>query len=331
MKKIRIGLIGCGRIVQASHVPALNELKSKAEISALFDINIETAKKIKTDFMLESKICSSVSALLKTEIDAVIVSTPNFTHYRLSMQALNAGKHVLIEKPIAANMRQADEMIALAKRKHLVLQVNQSLRFAPAYVKTKELIDSGIIGKPLHIRCLRASSTTPDKGWSPGASWFLSKKSAGGLVMDIAVHMADFLGWCFGETEKIFAISHTEIAGNDVPDNVTALFDFANGATGVLELSWTFPSCVGFLEIYGSKGVIRMGFNETELEMKLGNEQFKPVKIQKVKKSHTWFIESVSNQSSGNPATGEVGRHALAYCIAITQSAKSGKPVKPII
>lgn len=331
MKKNRIGLIGCGKIVQALHAPALNVLKNKAEITALFDTNPAAAEKIKTDCALEAEICASATALLKTDVDAVIISTPNVTHYQLCMQALNAGKHVLIEKPMAADLRQADAMIALAKKQRLALQVNQTLRFTPEYVKIKELIASGKIGKPLHIRCLRASSATPDKGWSPGASWFTSKKSAGGLVMDIAVHMADFLGWCFGGAEKVFAVNRTEIAGNDVPDNVTAMFDFANGATGVLELSWTFPAGTGLLEIYGSKGSIRMGFSETGLELKLGDGKYKPVKPGKVKNSHAWFIDSIGRGMSGNPSPGEAGRHALAYCAAINQSAETGKPVKPAL
>ncbi len=329
MKKIRIGLIGCGRIVEALHAPALSQLKNKVEISALFDTNPLAAEKINTDFTFDAEICSAVPALLKSGINAVVISTPNFTHYPLCMQALNAGKHVLIEKPMAVNLRQADEMIALAKKKHLMLQVNQTLRFTPAYVKIKELIDAGRIGKPLHIRCLRASSATPDKSWSPGASWFTSKKSAGGLVMDIAVHMADFLGWCFGGTEKVFAVNRTEIAGNDVPDNVTAMFDFTNGATGVLELSWTFPAGAGLLEVYGSKGTIRMGFSGDGIELKLGDGQFKPVKPGKVKNSHAWFIDSINSGVSGNPSPAEAGRHALAYCVAINQSAKTGKSVKP--
>lgn len=330
MKKIRFGLIGCGKIVQVSHVPSLNELGSKAEISALFDINPAAAGKIQTDYAPDAKICTSIPALLKTEIDAVIISTPNSTHYRLCRQALNAGKHVLIEKPMAVNLRQADEMIALAEKKHLVLQVNQSLRFSPEYVKIKKLIDSGRIGKPLHIRCLRASTTTPDKGWSPGASWFTCKKSAGGLVMDIAVHMADFLGWCFGGTEKLFAVNRIETAGNDVPDNVSVLFDFVNGATGVLELSWTFPAAAGMLEIYGSKGVIRMESGTAGLELKLGDGQYKQILPDKVKNAHTCFVDSIGG-ISGNPSPGETGRHALAYCVAINQSAKTGKPVKPAL
>ena len=146
--------------------------------------------------------------------------------------------------------------------------------------------------------------------------------------MDIAVHMADFLGWCFGETEKIFAVNRTEITGNDVPDNVTAMFDFANGATGVLELSWTFPAGTGLLEVYGSKGIIRMGFSEAGLEFKLGDGKYKPVKPGKVKNSHAWFVDSIKVGISGNPSPGEAGRHALAYCAAINQSAKIGRPVR---
>ncbi|MCX6992687.1 MAG: Gfo/Idh/MocA family oxidoreductase [Kiritimatiellaeota bacterium] len=330
MKKVKIGFIGCGKIATCSHAPEFLKIPGKTEISALYDVKAESAQNLKAKNKVEAETYASVKELLASGIAGVVISTPNSLHYELTMQALNSGVNVLVEKPMAATLKEADEMIALARKKKLVLQVNQSVRFVPAYVKIKQLIEQGKIGDPVHIRCLRASGSTPDQGWSPGAKWFIQKKFAGGLIMDIAVHMADMLGWYFGKARNVYSINQTKIKGNDVPDNVTALFDFENGATGVLELSWTIPVGGGLLEIYGSKGTIRHGFNQGNIEMCLAGGKYKTIKPCKYQTSQEWFADSIRGLPRC-PALGGVGRHALAYTLAIAESGEKNKAVKPSI
>lgn len=327
MKKVKIGLIGCGKIARCSHTPEFLKVPGKASITAIFDLKKENTELLKTENKINPESFNSVDELLSSGIDGVVISTPNSSHYDLTMKALNAGINVLVEKPMATTLKEADEMIALAKKKKLVLQVNQSLRFAPVYQRIKDLIDEGKIGAPLHIRCIRASANSPDKTWSPGAKWFTQKKFAGGLIMDIAVHMADMMGWYFGKVNQIYSINSTTIKGNDVPDNVTSVFDFANGASGVLELSWTTPSGGAFLEVYGTEGMIRLGFNPAGLELSTKPGKFKVIKPKKSKSSQEWFADSI-NGKTGCPSTGETGKHALTLCMAIAESGETGKAVK---
>lgn len=330
MGKVKIGLIGCGKIASCSHTPAFKAIPGKTVITAVFDVKTENAERIIKDNSLKAKIYPSVDELLKSGIDGVVISTPNNSHHELTIKALNAGVNVLVEKPMSVTLKQADEMIALAEKKKLHLQVNQSLRFSPPYVKIKEMIDAGKIGDPIHIRCLRASGSSPDKGWSPGAKWFVQKKFAGGLIMDIAVHMADMMGWYFGKADKVYSINSTKIKGNDVPDNVATLFDFENGATGVLELSWTIPVGGGLLEIYGSKGTIRLGFSPDGIEFATEPGKYKIVKPGKFKTSQEWFADAI-NGKKGCPVPGKMGRHALAYSLAIAESGEKSKAVTPSI
>jgi predicted dehydrogenase len=328
MKRVKIGLIGCGKIADCAHTPALLDLNKKAKITALFDLNQKAAESLKKKYSLDSEIYSSVEELLQSDVDGVIISTPNVTHCPLTLEALQAGKNVLVEKPMAINLKDADKMISFANKKGLHLQVNQSLRFNAAYAKIKKLIDEGAIGKPIHIRCLRASTNSPDKGWSPGAKWFIQKSSGGGIIMDIAVHMADAMGWYFGKAKSVFAVSSSRIKESDVPDNVTALFDFENGATGVLELSWTLPSGVGLLEIYGDKGSIRMGFDGPGITLSVNGGKYKNRKPGKVKNSYACFIDGINGRPDA-PKPEEIGRKALVYCEAIAKSGETGKPVAP--
>jgi UDP-N-acetyl-2-amino-2-deoxyglucuronate dehydrogenase len=325
MGKINIGFIGCGKITQSSHAPAFAKLSGNCNVTGLFDTKTKTAEQVKQEILPQAVIYNSVEELLNAGVDGVVISTPNSFHHPLTMQALQANCHVLIEKPMAIDLKQADEMIATASKNKLVLQVNQSLRFNPVYCKIKALVDEGKIGKVIHARCLRASATSPDKGWSPGASWFVQKKYRGGIIMDIAVHMADFLGWCCGPAKSVYSINTIKITGNDVPDNVTTLIEFKHGATAVLELSWTIPNGGGYLEIYGTKGTIRLGFNEGNIELALPGKKYKKVRTKQIKKSQACFIDAIKGKSV-TPVSGREGRHALAFCVAIEKSGNSGKP-----
>ena len=214
-KKIKIGIIGCGKITRASHIPAFQKISGKTEITGLYDLNPETAQKTKKDFSLDAEIHPSAKALIESGIDAVLINTPNKSHYPLSMQALGAGVHVLVEKPMALNLGQADNMLRKAKNHKLVLQVNQSLRFNALYAGAADLVHKGAVGKVIHVRCLRTSSKSPDKGWSPGASWFVQKSFGGGLIMDIAVHMADYLGWVCGRAKSLYAVNSIRVKKNE--------------------------------------------------------------------------------------------------------------------
>jgi predicted dehydrogenase len=328
MKKVKIGIIGCGKITQVSHIPSLLEIPGKAKITALLDVNQKTVEKLKQEKDLDSGIYTSIKEFLKSDIDAVVICTPNSLHYKQSMQALEAGKHVLVEKPMATSLKQADEMIAFAKKQNLVLQVNQSLRFSAPYVKIRSLIKEGKIGDIIHLRCLRAGGSSPDKSWSPGANWFVQKKFCGGLIMDIAVHMADVLGWyAASDAKMIYAVNPTRKKNREVPDNVNAIIEYKNGATGILELSWTIPKGGGLLEIYGTKGTIRLGFDAGNIEMALIDKEFRVIKPVKTKTSHQCFIDAINGKAS-TPVPGEIGRQALALCKAIEKSGKTGKAVK---
>ncbi|MCJ8329606.1 MAG: Gfo/Idh/MocA family oxidoreductase [Lentisphaeria bacterium] len=327
MARIKVGLIGCGKITQVSHAPAFAAMPGKVTVTGITDLNLKAAKALNKDHGLNATIYKTVDELLASGIDAVVISTPNTFHAPLTIQALKSGIHVLVEKPMAVSFTEADAMIREAKKRKKILQVNQSFRYDPPHVKVKELIDAGTIGDIIHMRCIRAGANSPDKGWSPGAKWFVQSKFRGGLIMDIAVHLADYMGWCCGKAKTVYALNKTRIKGNDVPDNVTTLFDFESGATGVLELSWTLPVGAGSTEIYGTKGSIFMGDDKPGIQLVLTGKKAKIVKAKKVPTSHQCFVDAINGKAS-TPVPGEVGRHALAYCLAIEDSGKSGKAVK---
>ena len=326
-RQIRIGVAGCGKIARVSHIPALNAVPG-AKVTALCDSDHARMVAVEKELAPGAAMFDTYPDLVASDLDAVTICTPNDLHCPMALAAFKAGLHVLCEKPIAGTLADADRMIAAAGKAGRVLHINQSLRYGPAYAKLADLVASGRIGAPLHIRCIRAGGSTPDKSWSPGAAWFVSKKHQGGIILDIAIHMADLMRWVVGDVAEVAALVDTRTRGIDVPDNVRALFRFANGATGLLELSWTFPAGGGLLEIYGTEGRIRTGFTEQPIELvrqqdgKTRTTYPKPKRG--VKDSFGSFVAAIKGRAP-SPTPGELGRHALALCDAIVRSGESGR------
>ena len=328
MGTLKFGLIGCGRIADANHIPEMLTLGKKAVITAMYDTVKGKAQALakKHNLTPEPEYCRTLDELLASDIDAVMIATPNSLHYPQTIRALEAGKHVLVEKPMASSMKEAEEMIALAEEKGLVLQVNQSLRYSSLHAEIAGMIAKGKIGTPLHANCIRCSTNSPDVSWSPGATWFVQKKYKGSLVTDIAVHMADVLFWCFGPVSRITAV--TRNLTHEVPDNVDAIMQFENGATASLTLSWTYPEGAGVLEFYGDKGSLKLTSNGIEL-LKKGEKE--PVitagkDVRQIPNSHAAFVAAVNKGKKGEWL---YGRNALALCMGILESAKKHKGVAP--
>jgi len=328
---IRIGIVGCGKIATCSHIPAFKACAG-TRITALFDVDAAKAEAARSSLVPDAEVFSDYDRLLQSGlVDAVTICTPNDTHRPLTLAALGAGLHVLCEKPMAATLPEATEMIEAARAAGRILQINQSCRYSPLYAKVAELVHSGAIGEPRHARCIRAGGSTPDMGWSPGATWFVQKAHQGGLVLDIGIHMADMLRWVVGEVDEVAAYVDTWKPDIDVPDNVSALFRFRNGATGVLELSWTLPVGAGLLEVYGTAGTLRVGFGGAAIEL-LKREEGKTVTTAVepatgLPTSFTGFLAAIRGEGE-SITPGEYGRRALALCDAIMRSSESGQFVK---
>ena len=332
MAVMKVGLIGCGMIAKCNHIPEMLTLGKKAQIVAMFDTVKGKAKKLAEEQKLDPMpvICKSEKELLAMDLDAVIIATPNSFHYPQTIAALKAGKHVLVEKPMSTTTAEADEMIALAEKKGLILQVNQSWHYMAPYVMLQDLIaNKGLIGKPLHARCLRCTHASPEIAWSPGADWFVQKKYHGSLIGDIAVHMADILQWMYGPAKTVQA-QNTELK-HEVVDNTIALFRYENGATGTVELSWTFPHGAGAMEFYGEKASVCVNAESNGFIVRENGKKDKLIPFTKAKKvdnSHQAFYKAVKSGKNDIRAW-EIGRRAIAICCAMNEAGETGGSVTP--
>ncbi|MCK5862040.1 MAG: Gfo/Idh/MocA family oxidoreductase, partial [Candidatus Hydrogenedentes bacterium] len=178
--------------------------------------------------------------LKKADIEAVSVCLPNYLHAPVSIAALKAGCNVLVEKPMAASLAEAKKMLSTAAKADKLLMVNQSQRLFPTHVKAKEVMDSGIMGKVLHITAMFGHSGPED--WSPTGKWFFKKKEARfGAMADLGVHKADLLRFLTGkEVSEINAFFELlEKKNATVEDNFVSSLKFTDGTVGTLAASWT--------------------------------------------------------------------------------------------
>ncbi len=332
-RDIAVGIVGCGKIAHVDHGPNLVNVKG-VSVNALYDIVPKKMGALNKALGASATEYDSFESLLEAPLDAVVVCTPNHLHFPQTMAALKAGRHVLCEKPMAATTPECSRMIAAARKADRVLHINQTLHYWPTFIAMPKLVAAGKIGDVQHIRCLRFHNTSPDVGWSPGATWFVSKECAGGIVLDIGVHMADVMKWIAGPVVEIAAYTQTRTAGIDVLDNARALMCFENGATGVLELSWTAAVSEGLIEVYGSKGTLRMGFAPNgKLELIKPKRHAPepavsyPKPPAKAPTSQQAFVDAIRGKAP-SPTPGELGRDAVALCEAIMKSGENCRPVK---
>ncbi len=254
---LKVGIIGCGKISERASLPNLVNYKEKVKVKVLCDIIESKAKKLSRKFELcgvdIEKDWKRVAS--RKDIDAIFVNTPNYLHEEMAIGASRCGKHVLVEKPITITVKSAENMIKAAKANGVYLMVEQTQRFDPVHQAAKKVIDSGILGRIHNIRG-RIGHAGPEY-WSEGkAHWFYDrKKSGGGAMIDIGVHITDLIRWFAGKPVKeVFATIRTIEKPVKVDDNATVLFRFEDGSKGEIECSWTTRPYEVTTSVYGQKG-----------------------------------------------------------------------------
>ena len=250
-KTLGIGIIGSGGIAQGAHMPAFAALDD-CEIVAVADISKAARDSAAEKFNVPNKFKDWKDLLALEEVDVVSVCTPNTYHCEPTVDALRAGKHVQVEKPMAISVAEAKKMDREAMKAGKKLMVGQTARFNPQAVAMKDFIDSGATGDIYYAR-----ATALRRRGIPGWGAFTSKKlSVGGPIFDIGVHILDLTLYLMGFPEPksvsgqvcapIGTAPGPQVAGMGgwdakkfgVEDFGVGLVKFKNGATVVLEASW---------------------------------------------------------------------------------------------
>ncbi len=267
--QLGVAIIGTGRIAH-SHMRALSQ-HAPANTVAIFDVLQDRAAAFAEEFGIPNVAGSLDELLARRDVDAVIVSTPPFAHAQPTIAALEAGKHVLCEKPFSLVPAEAEQMVETAERTGRFLAVCSSrYRYAPATRKAHELAVNGSLGKVYHAR----SSSFRVRG-RPGidmftdATWFIDKERAGGgALIDIGVYQVDLLLWMLGNPRVTTVLATTYQGIGDpapaplvqtVEDHAVVSFRCANGASGLLEIAWAsnVTGADAFL-VFGTEAGLRL-------------------------------------------------------------------------
>ncbi|MGM9954469.1 MAG: Gfo/Idh/MocA family protein [Peribacillus sp.] len=259
MVKVQVGVIGCGSIAKNRHFPEY-EAHQETDIVAVCDIAQDRANAAAQRY--DAKAYTDYIELLKNkDIDVVSVCTPNYLHAPITIAALEAGKHVLCEKPMATSLEDAEKMNEAAVKSGKILMIGHNQRFVPSHQKAKKLIESGELGKIYSFRT--AFGHSGPETWSVDGenSWFFKKNQAViGAMGDLGVHKADLLRYVLGEEfVEVGAFVETSAKQQaDVDDSAACILRTGSGIIGTLTASWSYAKEDNATVIYAEKAVLRL-------------------------------------------------------------------------
>jgi len=269
--QIRVGIIGAGGIGKV-HIQTFRRL-ANVRVTAIADARRDLAEACAKEYGIE-RVYADAEAMLEADVvDAVVVAVPNALHAPLAVKALAAGKHVLLEKPMARDLDGARAVVRAWRDSGRVLMMGHQMRWEWVNMRVKELIDGGAFGRVYQIK----TGWLRRKGIPGWGSWFTRKaESGGGALIDIGVHMLDLAMYLLGDRIRPVAVSgrvYGELGtrriglGNwgtpdfsgtfDVEDSGTALIRFDDGSTVLLDVSWAAhmeTDSQPFLHVLGTDG-----------------------------------------------------------------------------
>lgn len=337
--RLRFGLIGCGEIA-VENARALRAA-GNAEITHTVDPNLELARTLAA--ATAARFSSDIDRLLADpNVDAVVISTPHHLHADLAVAAAAAGKHVVVEKPMATSVSDCDRMIAAAAKHGVRLSVCYSQRFDPRVQTARRLIDAGLLGDPLGTRIVFGQLRTTEY-WASGltgrtrSDWRSRRRTAGGgvLIMN-ACHLIDYVCWLIGS--RVAEVSgHTATLTQDVEveDSVSLSYRYESGALGVLEATTTQVGPPAYEQVLrGREGqivvapVLRFWSQRTALGYEAGRWHV-PRDLPRAEERRRYFAGFVEAVLADRelPITAAEGRAVQAAIEAAYASAEQGRSV----
>ncbi|PJN90629.1 Gfo/Idh/MocA family protein [Bacillus sp. mrc49] len=283
MNKLRVGIIGCGAIAVQKHLPALKKLSDKVEVVAFCDGSEQNARFVAESFNKNAKVYTDYHELVKDkEIDVVHICTPNLFHAPMAIAALNEGKHVMCEKPMAINSQEAKKMLDVANRTGKKLTIAYQNRYRKDSLLLKEACEKGDLGD-IYVAKAHAVRRRGVPTWGV----FMNKElQGGGPLIDIGTHALDLTLWCMNnyEVESVTGVTHNKLRHQnqanpfgpwdpetfDVEESAFAFIKMKNGATIYLEAAWalnTLDEREAMTTLSGTKGGAEMRRNrETDTD-----------------------------------------------------------------
>ena len=251
-KRLKLGVIGVGRIAMA-HLNAAMDLRDQVELMAIADIRADRAKDVAGEFGVENVYSDYRDLLADREIEAVIVCLPNHLHHPVCRDAARAKKHILVEKPMAMNTAEADEMIEETRAHGVILMVGQSRRFSDGMKEISRRLDE--IGSPFRIDInFLVSFPQPPTDW-----WKISEKAGGLVILLQGSHSVDTILWLLNKIPStVFSISGRQNPLWEGEDEADIVLGFDSGELATVHLSLNTSPDLHEAIIVGPKGTMRL-------------------------------------------------------------------------
>jgi UDP-N-acetyl-2-amino-2-deoxyglucuronate dehydrogenase len=257
VKKLNFGIIGCGRIAY-KHAEAINK-NEKAHLLCVCDFVEDRAVDYKNKYGAECCYTDYHELLENPDLDVVSICTPSGMHAEMGIAAAKAGKHVIVEKPMAMSLQDADDLIQACEDNGVKLAVCFQNRFNPPVQKLRRALEEGRFGKLTHgsavVRWFRPQD------YYDQAPWRGTRANDGGCLMNQSIHNIDLLQWMMGPVESVFGYTANNLRKIECEDVGVAVLKFKSGALGVIEASTTvYPENLEeTLNIFGEKGTVVLG------------------------------------------------------------------------
>lgn len=254
MKKVKWGILGAGGIADRRTMPGMLEADN-VEIYAVMEVFPEMAEKLRVKYNAAKAYTTAEELVADPEVEAVYIASPVGFHAKQVRLCIDAGKHIMVEKPVAATSEESAALCAEAAAKGLKMATGLVMRFNTFHQQIKKMIADGKLGQIVSCHSL-FSCWYPDM---PG-NWRQSKATAGGGAMtDMGIHCLDLIEYLTGSRiKKVAGLAETLTFKYDVEDSCSALFQLENGAFGTVDANFNIPdeAVKWRLEFYGTKGSI---------------------------------------------------------------------------
>ncbi|MCV9884757.1 Gfo/Idh/MocA family protein [Metabacillus halosaccharovorans] len=336
---IKFAIVGCGHIAK-KHAEAIEKAEN-AQLVAVCDKIPESMQYYKEKY--DVKTFTDLSDLLKdeNEVDVINICTPSGFHANIAIQAANAKKHVVVEKPISLTLEDADAIISACNENGVKLTVVHPNRFRPAIKELRAIMDAGKLGKLSH-----ADATVRwnrNQAYYDQAPWRGTKNLDGGVLMNQAIHNLDLLVWLMGDVDQVYSMSATRLRNIEAEDVSVGVARFSNGALGIIEAATTiYPKNLEeSISIFGETGSVKIGGVTASFVEHMDIESLTEEEISEIvervkadplgKPGHQCIIEDIVEaiKTDREPiVTGEDGKRALELVIKLYDSADSNEPVR---
>jgi len=354
MTKVKIGVVGCGVVAFRTYLPGIVALREKAELVAVCDTVEERTQQVKEQFGALEAYTDFQEMLARSDIEGVVNLTPISMHSPLCIAALEAGKHVYVEKPMATCLADADREVELAEEKGLKLCCAPSLFLSSMNQKVKELIDGGAIGKVCFARA-HGSHGGPARwvGYRFDPTWFYQKGM--GPVLDLAVYAIDSLTHVLGPVKRVAAFSGLAVPEltilaegargkklrPEIDDTTLMLLDFGGTPIASVDGTYNMRDYQGpWMEFYGDKGTLnvphdfRMAKGIQFFQADLEITGWQTVEVEATDLDRLGLAIGIDHwldcilQNREPFLSGKHARHVLEVMLAVYESAETGRAVE---